>query len=61
MEIDKEYGGICSFEVYGYFVSWFKVFVVVFLFVLFFIVVVVLVVLLVYEKSKGDIIGVLVN
>ena len=58
MEIDKEYGGIRSFEVHGYFVSRLKAFVVAFLFVSFLIAVVVLAALLAHEKSKGDITGV---
>lgn len=58
MEIDKEYGGIRSFEVHGYFVSRLKEFVAAFLFVSFLIAVVVLAALLAHEKSKGDITGV---
>ena len=58
MEIDKEYGGIRSFEVHGYFVSRLKAFVAAFLFVSFLIAVVVLAALLAHEKSKGDITGV---
>ena len=58
MEIDKEYGGIRSFEVHGYFVSRLKAFVATFLFVSFLIAVVVLAALLAHEKSKGDITGV---
>ena len=58
MEIDKEYGGIRSFEVHGYFVSRLKAFVATFLFVLFLVAVVVLAALLAHEKSKGDITGV---
>ena len=58
MEIDREYGGIRSFEVHGYFVSRLKAFVAAFLFVSFLIAVVVLAALLAHEKSKGDITGV---